>query len=243
MQDLKINLKQYLPESDRKAGKDEALKKACKEFESVFTYQLLKSMRSTVEKCDLFHGGQGEEIYESLLDQELAKSVSEGGEKGLAHLLYQQLRRPDPSEAKEGKDIRAYGTGERNEPSWPLEARVSSGFGWRRDPINGETRFHQGIDLAAEKGTPVHAALPGRVIMSGHQEGYGNVVVVDHGKGVTTLYAHNQINLVKQGDWVGEGDTLARVGSSGRSTGPHLHFEVRRHGRHLDPCRFLDPQA
>jgi len=228
-----------LTSNEEKEFRDRKLRKACQDFESVFTYQLLRSMRRTIEKCDLFHGGTGEEVYETLLDQELAKSMAGNEDRGLAELLYQQLRRRDGAEA--GGESVSIGTLRPPEPpQWPVRGRVSSEFGWRVDPISGEKRFHHGLDLAAGEGTEIHASMPGRVILSDVREGYGNVVVVDHGRGLTTLYAHNRENMVHEGDWVHSGDPLARVGSTGRSTGPHLHFEVRRHGRHLDPAGFLE---
>ncbi len=239
MKDIRVNPNEYVPDHKKVDQGNKDLKKACQEFESIFTYQLLKSMRRTIEKSDLFHGGQGEEIYESLLDQELAKNVSASDYNSLANLIYQQFKREDPSGIGQGEDI---GAGEDlvgNPPLGPLKAPISSEFGWRKDPINGQNRFHYGLDLAAEEGTLVRASLPGRVIMSEYQEGYGNLVVLDHGHGLNTLYAHNRDNLSKQGDWVRRGTPLARVGSSGRTTGPHLHFEVKRHGRRLDPRDFL----
>lgn len=222
------------------AKRDEELKKACHEFESVFTYQLLKSMRKTIEKCDLFHGGESEEIYESLLDQELSKKLAGSGRSSLASLLYQQFKGeavPEGTMESVGEEIAM--TSGRNF-QWPLKATISSKFGWRKDPLNGAPRFHQGIDLPTEEGSPVRPALPGRVIYSDYQQGYGNVVVLDHGHGFTTLYAHNKENLVKTGDWIRAGACLARAGSSGRSTGTHLHFEVRRNGEYLDPLDYLD---
>lgn len=238
MGDMKINMADYRPENRPLDQKDHELKKVCKEFESIFTYQLLKSMRGTVDKCALFHGGQGEEIYESLLDQELAKKMAGQGINSLAECLYRQLKGDVPSEIGLERDIdnNPLGVGA---PQWPLKASVSSGFGWRKDPFTGKNRFHYGIDLAAEKGTPVKAAMAGRVLISDTHAGYGNRVVLDHGHGFVTVYAHNQNNLVKSGDWVKKGTDIAEVGSSGRSTGPHLHFEVRRNGKHLDPIRFL----
>jgi murein DD-endopeptidase MepM/ murein hydrolase activator NlpD len=243
MHDMGINLKPSLPNQEKGDQRDKDLRKACKEFESVFTFHLLKAMRRTVEKCDLFHGGQAEEFYESFLDQELSKNVAGAGHNSMASLLYRQLRRVDPSEMETGKDIGDYEEKGGTPPHWPLKAEISSGFGWRKDPVHGQTRFHDGIDLAAKEGTPVRASLPGRVILSDYQEGYGNLVVLDHGHGFTTLYAHNRDNLVKEGDWVDKGSPLGKVGSTGRSTGPHLHFEVRRHGRHLDPRSFLNSEA
>jgi murein DD-endopeptidase MepM/ murein hydrolase activator NlpD len=223
-----------------KGDKDKALRRACKEFESVFAFELLKSMRRTIEKCDLFHGGQGEEIYESLMDQELSKKMAGLGPKSLAEILYRQLRKEGVAEESGGaeslslKDLRG------GSPVSPLSGGLlSSSFGWRKDPFNGEDRFHQGIDLAAPEGTLVTATMQGKVLMSGFRQGYGNVVVLDHGNGLTTLYAHNRENKVSEGDWVKAGEPLATVGSTGRSTGPHLHFEVRRNGTRLDPRNFL----
>jgi murein DD-endopeptidase MepM/ murein hydrolase activator NlpD len=120
-----------------------------------------------------------------------------------------------------------------------VQAEISSGFGRRKDPFSEENKFHYGVDLAAESGTPVKAALAGRVLVSEYQEGYGNMVLLDHGNGFSTLYAHNQENNVQEGAWVAKGELISKVGSSGRSTGPHLHFEVRKNGQYLDPTEFL----
>ncbi|MCF8061398.1 MAG: peptidoglycan DD-metalloendopeptidase family protein [Deltaproteobacteria bacterium] len=236
-----VDLRPEILPGGEQGAKDRKLRKACEELESVFTYQLLRSMRRTVEKCDLFHGGSGEEVYESLLDQELSKSMTGIDKRGLADLLYRQLRRKDGPDELGGKPpFSTEGVGSES-PFWPLEGgRISSGFGWRTDPITGKRRYHQGLDVAAGQGTPIAASLPGRVVRSEYRGGYGNVVELDHGRGITTLYAHNQENLVSVGDWVRAGDPVARVGSTGRSTGPHLHFEVKRHGRTLDPREFLE---
>jgi murein DD-endopeptidase MepM/ murein hydrolase activator NlpD len=241
MGDMKINIADYLPDRKTLDQKDRELKKACREFESIFTYQLLKSMRKTVDKCDLFHGGQGEEIYESLLDQELAKKMAGRGSNSLADFLFQQLKGHTSSESGFDRGVDHNPLAVSGAPQWPLTASVSSGFGWRKDPFTGENRFHYGIDLAAEEGTPVRASMSGKVLISDTGTGYGNRVVVDHGHGFVTTYAHNRRNLVKPGDWVRKGSPIAEVGSSGRSTGPHLHFEVKRNGKHLDPLPFLGP--
>ncbi len=117
---------------------------------------------------------------------------------------------------------------------------ITSPFGRRSDPIDpsrGE-RFHQGIDLRAAAGDPIRAAEPGVVRRAGARGGYGNAVEVDHGGGVTTLYAHASQVLVTPGQKVEAGQEIARVGQTGRATGPHLHFEVRQDDRQVDPARY-----
>lgn len=118
-------------------------------------------------------------------------------------------------------------------------AQVSSGYGNRTDPFLKRTAFHSGIDFRAPTGTPVLAAAGGRVIHAGTNGGYGKMVDIDHGNGLVTRYAHLSAISVSLGDTVTGGQRLGLAGSTGRSTGPHLHFEVRRGGGALDPTRFL----
>ncbi len=118
-------------------------------------------------------------------------------------------------------------------------ARMSSGFGMRRDPFTGRPAFHKGVDLAAKTGTDIYPVDTGVVKFSGWQSGYGRVVIVEHSDGMESVYAHNSNNLVTPGQLVGPDAPIAKVGSSGRSTGPHLHFEVRRDGRAIDPMPYL----
>lgn len=122
----------------------------------------------------------------------------------------------------------------------PAPGYISSGFGIRADPFTGGRDHHLGVDFDAEIGDPVMAAADGIVSFSGVKTGYGNTVVVDHGDGYQTLYAHNQRNLVRVGDVVRAGQQLAKVGSTGRSTGAHLHFEVHVNGRPVNPTAYLD---
>ncbi|MFN7954420.1 MAG: LysM peptidoglycan-binding domain-containing M23 family metallopeptidase [bacterium] len=114
--------------------------------------------------------------------------------------------------------------------------RVTSRFGLRRDPLCGERRFHSGIDIAAPQGAGVRAAAGGTVTFAGQQAGYGRTVVIDHGDGRSTVYAHLSAILVRPGDRVDASTEVARVGRTGRATGPHLHFELRQDGVAVDPA-------
>lgn len=116
---------------------------------------------------------------------------------------------------------------------------LSSGFGKRTDPFTGKKAFHRGVDFAGKSGIDIVAVAAGVVTRSEMASGYGNVIEVRHADGYSTLYAHNQENLVGVGDVVGKGDTIALLGNTGRSTGPHVHFEVRRDGKIMNPSRFV----
>lgn len=144
-----------------------------------------------------------------------------GAERLLEVEVYEPGKRPA---AERVGDIRL---------QWPVTGTVTSLFGGRRR--------HSGLDIAAPRNTPVLAAADGEVTYSGNGlRGYGNLVVIDHGQGVVTLYAHNRRNLVRRGDRVRRGERIARVGSTGHSTGPHVHFEVQIDGRRVDPRKYLD---
>jgi murein DD-endopeptidase MepM/ murein hydrolase activator NlpD len=117
----------------------------------------------------------------------------------------------------------------------PVANTESSGYGWRDDPIRHDRRFHHGTDFRAKPGTPVLAAGPGLVVFAGRQSGYGNVIYVDHGGGIVTRYAHLQKIETAKDLTISAGQTIGLVGSTGRTTGPHLHFEVRIDGRDVSP--------
>jgi murein DD-endopeptidase MepM/ murein hydrolase activator NlpD len=116
---------------------------------------------------------------------------------------------------------------------------LTSGFGYRVDPFLGRLALHPGVDLAEEYGAEIHAAAAGRVVHAGPAGGYGNMVEIDHGNGLATRYAHMSETLVEEGEAVDKGAVLGRLGSTGRSTGPHLHYEVRVDGEPVDPERYL----
>ena len=123
--------------------------------------------------------------------------------------------------------------------SWPISGPITSPFGWRVHPISGSRRFHSGLDIGGDYGMAVHAAADGTVIYSGWISGYGNAVIIDHGGGITTLYGHNQSLSVSVGQSVSRGQVIAACGSTGNSTGPHCHFEVRQNGEPVSPYNYL----
>lgn len=119
----------------------------------------------------------------------------------------------------------------------PVSGEITSDFGWRRDPFTHQKAWHSGVDIAAASGTPVVACASGVVSHSGPKGGYGNLVVVDHADGTQSYYGHNSANTVTVGQAVQAGQQIARVGQTGRATGPHLHFELRQNGVAVDPVK------
>lgn len=122
---------------------------------------------------------------------------------------------------------------------WPSTGRISARFGTRSDPFTGREAFHEGLDIAAAYGTSIKAAAAGRVTFAGVKSGYGNAVMISHKNNISTLYGHASKLLVKAGQTVKRGEVIAKVGSTGRSTGPHLHFEVLVNNSPVDPLKYL----
>jgi len=122
---------------------------------------------------------------------------------------------------------------------WPVMGRITSSFGERLDPFNGEGAFHAGIDIAAQFGTPIRAPADGIVIKAGLGDGYGREIVINHGNGISTLYGHLSGFAVTAGERVRRGQVIGYLGDSGRSTGPHLHYEVRIHDAPVNPHKYL----
>ena len=123
------------------------------------------------------------------------------------------------------------------------DSYITSGYGVRADPFGGGREFHKGVDFEARTGDPVLAAANGVVTFAGVRSGYGNVVEIDHGNGLVTRYAHNSRLVVQVGDLVRRGEVVARAGSTGRSTGAHVHFEVWKNGRVVNPRPYLQPRS
>ncbi|PLX65897.1 MAG: peptidase M23 [Denitrovibrio sp.] len=122
---------------------------------------------------------------------------------------------------------------------WPVKGWISSGFGYRISPFTGRRVFHEGLDIATKYNVPVQAAAKGIVVYSGRKAGYGKTIIIDHGYGYITKYGHNNKLTVKAGDKVSKGDVIAKVGSTGRSTGPHVHYEVLVNGIPVNPLKFI----
>ncbi|WP_051569099.1 M23 family metallopeptidase [Alkaliphilus transvaalensis] len=122
----------------------------------------------------------------------------------------------------------------------PAIGRVSSNFGYRLSPTSRNREFHSGIDIANKTNTDIVAAGSGVVTFSGYNGAYGRMIIISHGYGYTSVYAHNNTNLVKVGDHVAKGDVIAKMGSTGRSTGPHVHFEIRLNGKVINPNTVLE---
>lgn len=122
---------------------------------------------------------------------------------------------------------------------WPVTGFISSSFGTRMSPFGNGPQFHKGLDIANRMGTPIIAPADGSVILSGPDGGYGNSVEINHGGGIVTKYAHMQRALVKPGEWVKRGQILGYIGMTGRTTGPHLHYEVRLNGVPVNPMQYI----
>jgi murein DD-endopeptidase MepM/ murein hydrolase activator NlpD len=241
-------------------GKPRDIKSAAAELASLFVYQMLAAMRRTVPKSGLLDKGFAHDTYLSLFDQEIARHMARREDLGLTALLQRQLKDADADRQLPGRTNTALPRPPTALPAGrataidtyrqqagrtdgmfmlPVEGQHTSSFGLRMHPIDHAERLHSGMDIAAPTGTPIQAAAAGQVVFSGTQAGYGNVVVIQHAEGYATLYAHNTENLVSVGTPVSQGQPIATVGSTGRSTGPHLHFEVRKDGKQLDPALFF----
>ncbi|WP_414574600.1 murein hydrolase activator EnvC family protein [Anabaena sp. CCY 9402-a] len=172
---------------------------------------------------------------------EAAQNQLERDSQNLETLIQQKVaearaREEAQAKANNRKNVFIGGTGLFALPS---NARTSSSFGWRVHPILGYRRFHAGLDFAASYGSTIRAADSGMVIFAGWYGGYGKTVIIDHGRGITTLYGHSSELYVTEGQTVQRGQAIASVGSTGLSTGPHLHFEVRRNGTPVNPADYL----
>lgn len=217
----------------------EAIRKVAKEMESLFAYEMIKAMRATTGESA--KSGLGNDTYMTMFDLELSKLFAERG-LGLQEMLAKGVTAA--SGAARGGRSRPQSITDELRTILPEDKniRISSDFGLRKDPISGDQKFHHGLDVPAPAGTGIHPVKSGTVKFSGEQAGYGNVVIIDHGDGFVSKYAHNKTNLVNTGDPVSPETVIATVGSTGRSTGSHVHFEVSYQGEKVHP-RVLLAQA
>ncbi|MBD2438452.1 murein hydrolase activator EnvC [Nostoc sp. FACHB-110] len=167
---------------------------------------------------------------------EAAENQLERDSHNLENLIQEKVAALEGQSKTNSRTIIIRGTGIF---AYPSNAPTSSPFGWRVHPILGYRRFHAGLDFAASYGSTIRAADSGTVIFAGWYGGYGRAVIIDHGNGLTTLYGHTSELFVSEGQGVQRGQAIAAVGSTGLSTGPHLHFEVRRRGTPVNPADFL----
>ena len=189
---------------------------------------------ATTDFRQLFSLGSKEEVLEEAADMDFSGSLE------LSDLI-EELQRA----RQEIEEIKEYLLVERDvyvstPRGYPVSGcRTTSTYGRRPDPVDSVMRFHSGVDLACNSGTPIYATADGIVSHSGWTSGNGNVVVLEHGLGYSTIYAHNRSNTVKVGQMVRRGDIIGHVGSTGRTTGPHVHYEVLKNGKNINPAPYL----
>lgn len=194
--------------------------------------------------------GSNEATYEDSEKAEIDKSVSaQGGPileqvydavNVLEEVLPAQIT--SLSQVKEVLEEERYRM-EHTPSIWPAEGWVSSGFGRRKDPFTGKNAYHEGIDIANHKGTPVYATAAGKVTYAGYMSGYGNLVIIDHDFDIETRYGHLDKILVSRGEKVAKGQQIGTMGNTGRSTGPHVHYEVRVKKKPVSPFRYLPDRS
>ncbi len=240
---------------------DFAARQTAMEFEALLLTQLTAALNPASDEAeDNLFSSTGADMYKNMFGEQIAKIMASNGGIGVADTILRQLREKASAKSpaleraiqaaqavqQETRDIPALkvnGTTKAEDlpTTWqaPVAGRVTSDFGVRTDPLNGQQRSHHGIDIAAPRGTPIGAAAAGTVVFVGKRGGYGNTVIIEQTDGKQTLYAHADQLLVQVGETVNAGQTIATVGSTGRSTGPHLHFEVRENGQPVDPAETL----
>lgn len=194
---------------------------------TLLTQQLL-AQKGQLEILAVNQKGSIARLQSDRRAMEVAEAQLEQDSRAISSLINQRLA--------SGERIAFRGSGQM---LLPVAGEITSPFGWRMHPVLGYERFHSGLDIGADYGAVIYAAERGVVIFAGWYGGYGNAVIIDHGGNITTLYGHTSELYVTEGQAVQRGQAIAAVGSTGLSTGPHLHFEVRQDGEPTDPVAFL----
>ncbi len=218
------------PDVDR-----QEVKRLAQQFEAMLLTQMMREMRRSMLD-DEESQGLGQDALVDTGDIAFGDSLSKGGGFGFTSQMLDAFeRQADAISATVNGGSPAAPAGLKA----PVDAaqRISSAFGWGRDPLSGAEKFHAGVDIAVAYGRDVKAAAEGVVAFAGNQNGYGSTVIIDHGAGRQTRYAHLSDSLVRTGDRVTEGQVVGKSGNSGRSTGPHLHFEMLVNGQAVDPLK------
>jgi murein DD-endopeptidase MepM/ murein hydrolase activator NlpD len=214
-------------------------KAIAKQVETVFLNEFLKIM---MEKTS-FGKDRTVSTYMPYITYETAKSLADRGigigDFFLRTPFYDSNEPITPPFNPPVTNWEEWGGNSEVKLRFPAEGKITSRYGLRYDPIDGRLKHHNGVDIAMPEGSPIRSVAAGRVVFSGFSSGYGKTVIVEHENGLTSLYAHNSINLVKVGDVVDERKVIALSGSTGRSTGPHLHFELRKNGVPVDPAGMI----
>jgi murein DD-endopeptidase MepM/ murein hydrolase activator NlpD len=235
--DQKILLQ--LSEEANRLIKQKAAVEAQKNEVAIIRQQLL-AQKSDYQGASELQGEMIQRLNGDRLALDAAQSQLERDSQELTSLIQQKVAearaREAAAKANSSKDIFVKGSGIMGFPS---DAPLSSSFGWRVHPVLGYRRFHSGLDFAGNYGSTIRAADSGTVIFAGWYGGYGKAVIIDHGKGITTLYGHTSELYISEGQVVKRGMPIAAVGTTGLSTGPHLHFEVRKDGNPVDPASYL----
>ncbi|HET9620984.1 MAG TPA: peptidoglycan DD-metalloendopeptidase family protein [Kofleriaceae bacterium] len=251
------------PQPDPAARRASDVKSAAKQLEAFFLRQMLSEAKP--QGGGAIDGGFAGDTFKQMMDDALADKMSAAGGIGLSKMFAQQLAKAAGGQPADetaappigNAPVSAHAIADQisalsaiarpqnpelaGAPALilPVAGRASSGYGLRADPIKHEMINHPGFDLAAPTGTQVHAAAGGTVVHAGPAGTYGNLVTVRHDNGFETRYAHLSEVDVKQGDTVAVGQDVGKVGTTGYSTGPHLHFELRRDGKPIDPAPLL----
>ena len=204
----------------------EQLKSLAAQFESLLVSEMLKDLRTSMFESGDDSSTSAAPLADTLFT-ELSLAISRAGGLGFGDFMVKTM----PGSVSSAPETMPGSVSLEKEPGI-----ISSGFGWRKDPINGEMKFHKGLDIALPYGHDVPAPEPGRVVFAGEQPGYGKTVVIDHGGRVITRYAHLSEISVSAGDEVTAGQVFGKVGATGRATGPHLHVEVVEAGQYVNPA-------
>lgn len=238
-----------------------------KEFESMLLGQMISAMRKTVPDSEMLEASPNRKMLDGAFDQEVARSIAAKGGLGIARQIVGQIERQHPGSTTTPSGVVSAAHASFGSPTTgarplarsapaasapaaaaidpgatiaPVAGEISSPFGMRSDPFTGAPHFHAGVDVAAPRGSSIRAVADGEVVFSGWRRGgEGRVVDVRHADGLVTSYAHAERTLVRVGQHVVAGEVVATVGSSGRASGPHLHFAASRDGQAVDPTGFL----